>query len=148
MIAKGMRNNLALFHLDQTVADVYLELLAAKSHWFDEIETPRLLHGDLWPKNVLIDRSNARPQIVGLLDAERGFWGDPMAEWVFLFYEIPDLFWKEYGRSTITPGATFRKLAYRGMYTIQSLLEATRFGWEEPPITHKLIEITREMLNY
>ena len=148
-IAKGMRDDLVVLQLDTEATDAYLAVLAAKSHWLDEIEIPRLLHGDLWPKNVLIDRSNATPNIVGLLDAERGFWGDPMAEWVFLFFEIPELFWEEYGRfQSSTPGETFRKLAYRGMYTIQGLLEATRFGWEEPPITQKLFEITQEMRTY
>ena len=77
-----IRENLLALELNASGTDAFLVVLATGQHFLDDISEPHLLHGDLWPKNVLIDRQNGSPQIVGLLDSERGFWGDPLAEWV------------------------------------------------------------------
>ncbi|GAA1719739.1 aminoglycoside phosphotransferase family protein [Isoptericola hypogeus] len=50
----------------------YRDLLA-------DVTTPRLVHADLWPGNVLVDPGGA---VVGVLDAERALWGDPLFELV------------------------------------------------------------------
>jgi aminoglycoside phosphotransferase (APT) family kinase protein len=47
----------------------------------DEINRPRLLHGDLWTVNVLIDPDAPEPRITGVVDSDRGWWGDPLADW-------------------------------------------------------------------
>ena len=46
----------------------------------DEVRTPRLIHFDLWDGNVLVEDG----RITGLVDGERAFWGDPVAEFVSL----------------------------------------------------------------
>ena len=38
----------------------------------------RLVHADLWPGTVLLAPNT--PRIVGVLDAERSLWGDPLFE--------------------------------------------------------------------
>lgn len=50
----------------------------------DEVTVPRLVHFDLWPGNVLVDRSTGEARIGGLIDGERMFWGDPLADFVSL----------------------------------------------------------------
>ncbi|MDH6622302.1 aminoglycoside phosphotransferase (APT) family kinase protein [Streptomyces sp. LBL] len=51
----------------------------------DEVTVPRLVHFDLWPGNILVDRpAGQRPRIGGLIDGERMFWGDPLADFVSL----------------------------------------------------------------
>ncbi|MFH9861506.1 phosphotransferase family protein [Streptomyces sp. NPDC017202] len=50
----------------------------------DEVTVPRLVHFDLWQGNVLVDRSTGRARIGGLIDGERMFWGDPLADFVSL----------------------------------------------------------------
>jgi aminoglycoside phosphotransferase (APT) family kinase protein len=50
----------------------------------DEVTVPRLVHFDLWPGNILVDRSTGQPRIGGLIDGERLFWGDPLADFVSL----------------------------------------------------------------
>lgn len=49
----------------------------------DEVTVPRLVHFDLWQGNILVERDGA-PRIGGLIDGERMFWGDPLADFVSL----------------------------------------------------------------
>jgi len=144
-ITQIMRQDLAAMGLDRPATQTYADLLAAGQALLDEVSVPHLVHGDLWPKNGLIDRSQAPPQIVGLLDAERGIWGDPLAEWIFYYYEVPDVFWDMYGRPLTDPATQFRQHAYHGLYTIQLLLEATRFGWEMKPFWQTLGQVNQKM---
>ncbi|MGW6928789.1 aminoglycoside phosphotransferase family protein [Lentzea sp. NPDC054927] len=46
---------------------------------FDEVTRPALVHFDLWDGNIL-----AGTGLTGLVDGERAFWGDPVAEFVSL----------------------------------------------------------------
>jgi aminoglycoside phosphotransferase (APT) family kinase protein len=59
------------------------------------VRTPRLIHFDLWDGNVLVDGG----RISGLIDGERAFWGDPVAEFVSLtlFSSVDDELLAGYG---------------------------------------------------
>ena len=64
---------------------------AAIRDWFtaqaavlDEVTTPVLVHFDLWDGNILVESGPAGRRIGALIDAERAFWGDPLAEFVSL----------------------------------------------------------------
>lgn len=50
----------------------------------DEVTVPHLVHFDLWRGNILVDRATGTPRIGGLIDGERMFWGDPVADFVSL----------------------------------------------------------------
>ncbi|GAA3871938.1 aminoglycoside phosphotransferase family protein [Streptomyces lacrimifluminis] len=50
----------------------------------DEVTVPRLVHFDLWQGNILVDRAAGAPRIGGLIDGERMFWGDQVADFVSL----------------------------------------------------------------
>ncbi|MFD9985950.1 phosphotransferase family protein [Streptomyces massasporeus] len=50
----------------------------------DEVTDPRLVHFDLWRGNILVDRTDGEARIGGLIDGERMFWGDPLADFVSL----------------------------------------------------------------
>jgi aminoglycoside phosphotransferase (APT) family kinase protein len=45
-------------------------------HLLDDVTTPVLVHFDLWAGNILVHDG----QLTGLVDGERAFWGDPLAE--------------------------------------------------------------------
>ncbi|MEU9286262.1 aminoglycoside phosphotransferase family protein [Streptomyces sp. NPDC048275] len=52
----------------------------------DEVTVPHLVHFDLWQGNILVEHSDdhTAPRIGGLIDGERMFWGDPLADFVSL----------------------------------------------------------------
>ena len=60
------------------------DLTAAHAAALDEVTTPVLVHFDLWDGNILVDLGGGTPRIGGLIDAERAFWGDPLADFVSL----------------------------------------------------------------
>src|SRR4051794_19732638 len=54
-----------------------------------EVTVPRPVHfdlrrGNMWRGNILLDRSAGDVRIGGLIDGERMFWGDPLADSVSL----------------------------------------------------------------
>lgn len=57
---------------------------AGKAAVLDEVSTPVLVHFDLWDGNILVESNSAGRRIGALIDAERAFWGDPLAEFVSL----------------------------------------------------------------
>jgi aminoglycoside phosphotransferase (APT) family kinase protein len=57
------------------------ELIYHNADALDTVEHPALVHFDLWDGNVFVERSNgARWRVTGLIDGERAFFGDPVAE--------------------------------------------------------------------
>jgi aminoglycoside phosphotransferase (APT) family kinase protein len=105
-----------------------LEMIRVHPEQLDEIKVPRLLHGDLWLFNLLISRRGEGPSIVGVLDADRSWWGDPMADWTMFILAHAEQddghahFWEAYGRPEDTPGARFRKTVYDGMHAGTALV--------------------------
>lgn len=105
---------------------------------FDAIARPRLAHGDLWPFNMLIERGADRPDgpaIVAVIDADRAWWCDPLADWTSHLFRIKDspralrnraTFWDEYGPRDKGAAARLRELVYDGMHTAAILSDATR----------------------
>jgi fructosamine-3-kinase len=49
--------------------------------WLDGVPEPVLVHFDLWDGNLLVDEQG---ELTGIVDAERGFWGDPHADFASL----------------------------------------------------------------
>jgi len=88
--------------LDATDVEVLLVLAAAHQSVLDEIDEPRLLHGDLWTVNVMVAIDGDEPRVTGVLDSDRTLWGDPLADWtVFMIRQRPPAdekaFWAGYG---------------------------------------------------
>jgi aminoglycoside phosphotransferase (APT) family kinase protein len=99
-----------------------LETVRAYPRQLDEIQAPRLLHGDLWSFNILVSRGKNGPTIVGILDADRAWWGDPMADWTMFILAHAEQeeghahFWQAYGQPGDGRGARFRKTVYDAMH--------------------------------
>ncbi|MER5841751.1 aminoglycoside phosphotransferase family protein [Streptomyces prasinus] len=60
------------------------EVIAAAGDVLDEVTRPVLVHFDLWQGNLLLAGAEGARGLSGVIDAERMFWGDPVAEFVSL----------------------------------------------------------------
>ncbi|TQE32262.1 aminoglycoside phosphotransferase family protein [Streptomyces ipomoeae] len=96
----------------------------------DEVAEPRLVHFDLWSGNVLVELGD-HPRIGGLIDGERMFWGDPVADFVSLALlgdiRQDDAFLAGYreagGNAEFTPEASRRYALYRSYLYLIMLVE-------------------------
>ena len=105
---------------------------------FNEVSTPRLLHGDLWTFNLLVTRESGKPLITGVLDTERAWWGDPLADWIMFCLSIRNgegewqdriaAFHKGYGVLEKGPALRFRQEVYNAMDVGSSVVWGARHG--------------------
>ena len=65
--------------LPRSVADIQ-EWFDARAPVLDEVTIPALVHFDLWDGNILVESTGAGRRVGALIDAERAFWGDPLAD--------------------------------------------------------------------
>ena len=61
-------------------ADEVRAALRRHAHVLADVTTPALVHTDLWAGNVFVDPVGG--DVVGVIDPERAFWGDPLADLV------------------------------------------------------------------
>jgi aminoglycoside phosphotransferase (APT) family kinase protein len=152
-----IQGQVQLHGLELAVLSHILDIVRAHPQSLDEITRPSLLHGNLWLFNILIRRTEGSAQIVGLLDADRAWWGDPAADWtMFILANAPDepqikrvhgIFWKAYGKPENSPGQHFRKQVYEAMHAGTAFLWANRHG-DQGTINlarEKLASIEREL---
>ena len=118
---------------------------------FDFLPTARLLHGDLWLNNLLVQRTADGLQIVGVLDAGFAEWGDPAADWTLMRLALTplsgsDAFWEGYGPSDAGPNATLRGNVYRARMLAWAALELTRGQHPDAPqLLHQLATLSDEL---
>ncbi|WP_344597741.1 aminoglycoside phosphotransferase family protein [Actinomadura vinacea] len=98
----------------------------------DEVTEPRLLTGDLWTVNCLLDPSAAEPTIVGVLDFDRTEFGDPQADWSIRMatakQDEREAFWESYGNPARSPAAVWRARIYQARHLGAIRLERHRLG--------------------
>ena len=117
-------------------------------HFFlalDQVKTPKLLHGDLWPRNVIIDGAGAHIHLKAVFDGERAFWGDPVSDWVLLLYGVPEAFWQGYGENLLKTQDPVCIAIYQGMYFILNILEAVRFQTTSDAHRKRLLAVNKEL---
>ena len=126
--------------LPRSVAQIR-ELIGANAHVLDDVTTPVLVHFDLWPGNILVHEN----RITGIVDGERAFWGDPLAEMVslalFAGIEDDDAFLDGYGGITFDDSARRRLALYRTYLYLIMLIEGDPRGYSGPD-REALVKIT------
>ncbi|MEU9355440.1 aminoglycoside phosphotransferase family protein [Streptomyces griseoloalbus] len=112
--------------------DEVAAVIRAAAPALDEVTVPALVHFDLWPGNILVDRPAAgRARIGGLIDGERMLWGDPLADFVSLALlgdiRKDEAFLAGYreagGRAVFDPTARVRLALYRAYLYLIMLTE-------------------------
>ncbi|HUT21520.1 MAG TPA: aminoglycoside phosphotransferase family protein [Anaerolineae bacterium] len=127
--------------LEATAFTTISEVAGASASLLDEIDSPRLLHGDLWTFNLIVRRDGDRPTIAGVLDVDRAWWGDPMADWIMFLLAIrqdqpewqPRLsaFYDGYGAPESGEAARLRQEIYKAMHIGLAAVWCSRNGDEE-----------------
>jgi aminoglycoside phosphotransferase (APT) family kinase protein len=112
---------------------------------FDEVERPSLVHFDLWDGNILTGTG-----LTGLVDGERAFWGDPVAEFVspalFGSIESDADFLTGYGFE-FTDSARVRLAAYQAyLYSIM-LVERVPRGSTDPAMESVVTDALQRALD-
>ncbi|MFE1986748.1 phosphotransferase family protein [Streptomyces mirabilis] len=126
-----------LGHLGLDAADVRkVADLAVEHHQvLDEITEPRLLTGDLWTVNTMLDSEAPKPVITGVLDLDRTLFGDPVADWTIRMAcakrDERTAFWDTYGPRDTTSAATWRALVYEARHLGAIRLERHRLHKDE-----------------
>ncbi len=72
----------AVAHQVKLPADRIQDAVARHADVLDEINEPRLVNFDMWSGNVFVTSAGATPHVSGIIDIERCFWGDPLADFV------------------------------------------------------------------
>jgi aminoglycoside phosphotransferase (APT) family kinase protein len=107
--------------------------LAGGDRALAQVNEPRLLHGDLWTINVLLEPNAPEPHIIGVFDADRCVWGDPLADWtIHLAQQRPgterDAFWETYGPLPTDPASYRRIRFYLARHLANITVERLRLG--------------------
>jgi aminoglycoside phosphotransferase (APT) family kinase protein len=126
----------------------------ANAHVLDDVDVPTLVHFDLWPGNVLLDRTGARPSIAALIDHERAFWGDPVADFVSLDVfgagerdkDLLDGYREAGGRLERTTSVRLRLALYRLYLYLIMLVEEGPRGFDAASIKERHALTVRALL--
>ncbi|MEU3184691.1 aminoglycoside phosphotransferase family protein [Streptomyces sp. NPDC006923] len=98
----------------------------------DEVTEPRLLTGDLWTVNALLDPNAPEPVITGVLDFDRAWFGDPAADWTIRMATAKkderSAFWESYGALVRSPAAVWRARIYEARHLGAIRLERHRLA--------------------
>ncbi|AQZ64508.1 unnamed protein product [[Actinomadura] parvosata subsp. kistnae] len=110
-------------------AEQIMAVFEAAAPVLDEVTTPRLVHFDVWAGNVFLDLRGT-PRIQAIIDHERAFWGDPLAEFVTptIFGELAEddpllAGYREVTPLELTPAAHIRLDLYRAYLYLILLIE-------------------------
>ena len=117
--------------LDASDLRTIQKIASANTAYLDEIDRPRLRHGDLWPINILVKRTTEGPIISAILDADGASWGDPLADWTIFLLQLhkpagSEAFWQAYGQPKQTRHWHIRDLIYYCHHLSGARLECWR----------------------
>lgn len=114
------------------------------------VETPSLIHKDLWEGNIFIDENGAR--ITGILDCERAVYGDSLLELVCGFLLYNEDFMKSYlGRVQLEKDEEIRVLLYKIYLYLIMVIECsyrkypedTQYKWANVQLEGALVELIK-----
>ncbi len=121
-------------------------LLTHLEEWLPETHDPRLVHGDLWATNILVDdRHPDRPEILAFIDGDMDF-ADPEYELAYLrlFHTAGNEFFETYYQHHPRRSGFDRRCRVYWLNTM--MLHVSRFGAKYLPTVEQLAEQVRRMI--
>jgi aminoglycoside phosphotransferase (APT) family kinase protein len=110
--------------------DLIREIIAAHADGLDEVTEPRFVDWDLWDSNVMVRDG----RIVGIIDHERAFYGDPLIEAGFTGTDLsasfgdPAAFLRGYGHAELTENERRRRRLYTLYLNLIMIIETDYRG--------------------
>jgi aminoglycoside phosphotransferase (APT) family kinase protein len=102
--------------------DELFQRLEAHFDALDEVETPCLVHWDLWDGNIFVDPQTRK--ITGVIDYERALWGDPLIEFIFSNLDPTSPYVQGYRTNLLaTPDQRRRRLLYNAYLYLIMVIE-------------------------
>lgn len=142
VLSDAVRYNVSLPHS----VDLLSSLVRRHGPLLDVVTTPRLVHFDLWDGNILLDGL----RLSGIVDGERAFWGDPLADFVSLSLfkdldsDLLDAYRAAGGVAEFDPA---RLALYRVYLYLIMLIEATPRNDFDPDRAHVVTTHLAEALD-
>jgi aminoglycoside phosphotransferase (APT) family kinase protein len=131
LLADGQARHVAL-PLDYAALRAQVEAAAPV---LDEVQTPQLVHWDLWDGNIFVDPPSGR--ITGIIDFERALWGDPLMEFQYHTLKLAPAFEQGYGRSLLAaPTTTARRTLYNLYLYLIMVIECAYRAYETDDQEH------------
>jgi aminoglycoside phosphotransferase (APT) family kinase protein len=125
LLADGQARHVAL-PLDYAALRRAVEAAAPA---LDVVQTPQLVHWDLWDGNIFVDGPSGR--VTGIIDFERALWGDPLMEFQYRTLAISPAFTQGYGRSLLdSPHAAARRTLYNLYLYLIMIVECAYRAYE------------------
>lgn len=128
-------------HLEVSAFATISDIVSSNRSVLNEVQKPHLLHGDLWTFNLLVIRKNEKPVITGVLDTERAWWGDPMADWIMFLLAIRreetewqqrlSAFYDGYGTPESSVAVQYRQEVYKALHIGTCAVGSARNGNQE-----------------
>jgi len=110
----GMAEAISLF--EQEMIGRCIRCFEALSGVFDDITEPRLVHGDLWYGNLLVDENGS---LLAIIDNDRSFFGDPDFD-LMLPWMPHESFMEGYGSALdMSDRAVLRRRLYRFLLLLE-----------------------------
>ena len=103
--AENRSVNLQLSH------EAVLSRLDADEPLFAQVQTPSLVHWDMWEGNIFVEDG----EMCGIMDWERAMWGDPLMDDRFRIHNRPAAFLEGFGHTAFTPDE-LRRIAWYDLF--------------------------------
>lgn len=142
----GLQTDMKEMGYTYSQVDGFIDLFGNHMELLNNIKTPRLVHGDLWEKNILISKKGGNWRVTGILDSERAYWGDEISEWIHTFIKVSPSYWEGYGELFEPENREIRRLLYRGSDHVMAATECRLRDEKDPTwAMNHLDEIINEL---
>lgn len=107
--------------------DEILDKLARDKAFFEVIETPTLVHWDMWEGNIFVKEGH----ISGIIDWERAMWGEPFMDDRFRYHNRHNDFLKGFGINELSEDELRRIYWYDILLYLTMMTEVTYREYED-----------------